>query len=83
MKEQSLNITGDPFIDLGGLVRQALKERFPEKTDLEQIKYVVDVYIKNWNQKLHSIFHTNSKLLNPSTKGKHLDNTIRYYIHLS
>jgi len=53
MKSLSKNITGDPFIDLGGLVFQTLKERFPEKTDLEQVKFMVDVYIKNWQQKLH------------------------------
>jgi len=79
MKSLSKNITGDPFIDLGGLVFQTLKERFPEKTDLEQVKFMVDVYIKNWQQKLHSVFHTNSKILNPSTKGKHTKNTMNYY----
>ena len=75
----TFQLTGDPFIDLGCLVLQTIKQRFTEKSDLEAVKYVVNIYLKNWNQKLHSIFHTNSKILNPSTKGKHADNTIQYY----
>ncbi|MGA1824540.1 MAG: type I-B CRISPR-associated protein Cas8b1/Cst1 [bacterium] len=75
----SLNLTGDPFIDLGGLVVHTLKEHFPEKTDLELIQFVTDIYINNWKKNLYSIFHTNSKILNPSTKGKHRENTITYY----
>lgn len=71
--------TGDPFVDLGGLVFKTIKQRFHEKSDLEIIKFVINIYLKNWNQKLHSIFHTNSKILNPSTKGKHADNTMQYY----
>lgn len=75
----SFQLTGDPFVDLGGLVLKSIKKRFVEKTDLEIVKYVVDIYIKSWNQKLHSIFHTNSKILNPSTKGRHEKNTMEYY----
>lgn len=75
----SLNPTGDPFIDLGGLVLQSISERYPEKSEPDIVKFVINVYIKQWNQKLHSIFHTNSKILNPSTKDKHEENTKKYY----
>ena len=75
----SFQLTGDPFVDLGSLVLKTIKQRFDEKSDLEIVKYVVDIYLKNWKQKLHSIFHTNSKILNPSTKGKHEKNTTEYY----
>ncbi len=78
----SFENTGDPFVDTGGLVLQTLHKRFPQKSLMELLEYVTDVYINNWKQKLHSIFHTNSKLLNPSTKGKHRQNTIEYLENL-
>ncbi len=71
--------TGDPFIDLGGLVFCSIKERFPQKSKKEIIQFLIDVYIQQWKQNLYSIFHTNSKILNPSTKGKHEKNTKKYY----
>lgn len=70
--------TGDSFVDVGGLVLETIRERFSEKTLPEIFDFVIDVYIERWNQKLHSIFHTNSKILNPSTKGKHKANTRNY-----
>ncbi len=79
----NLNITfkptGDPFVDLGGLVLQSIAERFPQKSEIEIVQFLIEVYLKKWNQNLYSIFHTNSKILNPSTKGKHEKNTLDYY----
>lgn len=75
----SFRPTGDPFIDLGGIVYQTIAEMFPDKTVADILKFVIDVYIKQWKQNLYSIFHTNSKILNPSTKGKHEENTKIYY----
>jgi CRISPR-associated protein Cst1 len=75
----SLQTTGDPFVDLGNLVLESLRERFPEKQTKDLLEFVMDVYMKNWNQKLHSIFHTNAPLLHPSGQGKHRQNTIQYY----
>lgn len=72
-------ITGDPFVDLGSLVLETITERFDNKNILEIIEFVIDIYINKWHQKLHSIFHTNSKILNPSTKGQHAQNTLNYY----
>lgn len=70
--------TGDPFVDVGGLVLSALLERHPQKQPLQIFEYVINVYIDRWHQKLHAVFHTNSKILNPSTKGKHKANTLAY-----
>jgi hypothetical protein len=55
-------------------------KRFSEKSIFELIKFTTDVYIESWKQKLHSIFHTNSKILNPSTKGEHEENTKKHYL---
>ena len=73
-------ITGDPFVDLGSLVLQTIIKRFSTKNLYEIVELVTDVYIDKWKKKLHSVFHTNSKLLNPnpSTKGKHRENTTNY-----
>ncbi|GBE28169.1 hypothetical protein BMS3Bbin03_02107 [bacterium BMS3Bbin03] len=71
--------TGDPFVDLGGLVFQTILERYPYKKEVDVVDFIISVYIKQWNENLYSIFHTNSKLLNPSTKGKHEENTKKYY----
>ncbi len=79
LSEISLRKTGDPFIDNGTLVIQTLKREFPNKSLFELIEFVIDVYIQKWNQKLHAIFHTNSKLLNPSTPGKHKELTLQYF----
>ncbi|MDZ7336751.1 MAG: type I-B CRISPR-associated protein Cas8b1/Cst1 [candidate division KSB1 bacterium] len=75
----SSQFTGDPFIDLGSFVLKTLRKRFDSKSDLEIIDYVIGVYLKNWNQKLHSIFHTNSKILHPGAKGRHREDTLTYY----
>lgn len=76
--EISFEPTGDPFVDTGALVLKAMHQRFPQKSLMDSMEFVTDVYIDKWGKKLHSIFHTNSKLLNPSTKGKHRQNTLEY-----
>ena len=78
-KNISLQSTGDPFVDLGCLVLESLQERFPDKNLLEILEFVVDVYIDLWNRNLYSVFHTNSKITNPITPGKHRSNTLNYY----
>ncbi len=75
----SFEPTGDPFVDTGGLVLENLIRRFPDKSLFQLIEFATDIYIDKWKQKLHSVFHTNSKLLNPSTKGKHRANTLNYF----
>ncbi|MHA1921279.1 MAG: type I-B CRISPR-associated protein Cas8b1/Cst1 [Promethearchaeota archaeon] len=77
--EMYFNPTGDPFLDAGGLVLETISKRFQSKTLMGKIEYVTDVYINLWHQKLHSIFHTNSPLMNPATKGKHKLNTLNYF----
>lgn len=72
-------ITGDPFVDVGGLVLETISQLYPHKTIMEKIEYVTELYINLWHQKLHSVFHTNSPVMNPSTKGKHKVNTLTYF----
>ncbi|GBC60648.1 type I-B CRISPR-associated protein Cas8b1/Cst1 [Desulfonema ishimotonii] len=45
-------MTGDPFVDAGGLVMETL----PQKTVEDKIRYATDVYVDHWKGKLHSIF---------------------------
>jgi len=72
-------LTGDPFVDVGGLVLDTISQRFPHKTIMDKVEYVTDVYIDMWRQKLHSVFHTNSPIMNPATKGKHKVNTLNHF----
>ena len=73
-------LTGDPFVDVGGLAFETISQRFPHKTIIKKIEYVTDVYINMWHQKLHSVFHTNSPIMNPATKkGKHKVNTLNHF----
>jgi len=64
-------ITGDPFCDIGGQVIQYLQDEQNKSNDTEKlVKYITDVYIKHWKQKLHSFFF-NSKLTHNSVSGKY------------
>ena len=47
-----LSLTGDPFVDMGGLVMETM----PEKTIEDKIKFVTDVYVDRWKGKVDSIF---------------------------
>lgn len=51
-------MTGDPFADAGGLVIQFFRHlpEFKGKTTLEIIEYVANVYINEWEGKLHPFF---------------------------
>ena len=72
-------LTGDPFVDTGALVIKTLVSYFPQKSLMEMLEYITNVYINHWGEKLHAVFHTNSKLMNPSRKGKHKKDTIKYF----
>lgn len=59
--------SGDPFADTGGYVIQYLWEEFPDKDIDWLIEYGTEVYVNNWEGKLHTFFH-GSKITNPSIK---------------
>ncbi|WP_305952216.1 type I-B CRISPR-associated protein Cas8b1/Cst1 [Emticicia oligotrophica] len=71
--------TGDPFADVGGLVIEYLQEKKPEKSIMELIEEATDIYVKKWNNNLHSFF-LNSSITHNSNKGqKGIDKTIAFY----
>jgi CRISPR-associated protein Cst1 len=55
-----LKLTGDFFVDGGGLALMELRRRFPEKSDSEIWDWAGNVYVKVWNpNSLSSVYHTN------------------------
>lgn len=83
MKQQQINwyiqITGDPFVDIGGYVIEYLQEKMPNKTIIDLIKFITDIYVYKWDNNLHSFF-LNSTITHNSNKGKKgYENTIIYY----
>ncbi|WP_315815121.1 hypothetical protein [Paraflavitalea speifideaquila] len=71
--------TGDVFADIGGLVIAYLQERSPEKSIPELIEWATSIYVKQWDNNLHSFF-LNSTITHNSNKGqKGYDKTMAYY----
>lgn len=73
-----LSLTGDPFVDMGGLVMETL----PEKTIEGKIHFATDVYVDGWKGKVDSIFLL-SKLNNNQVKNKpdrQREGTLEYYL---
>ena len=52
-----IRFTGDPFVDMGRLVMDTLRQ----KTVEEKIRFVTDVYVDRWKGKIHPVF-LNSKI---------------------
>lgn len=74
-------ITGDPFADTGAFVIEYLYQQphLKDKTILELIQYVADIYVNRWGGKLNAFF-LNSTITQPAFKGQRkIDETIRYY----
>ncbi|OQX09199.1 MAG: type I-B CRISPR-associated protein Cas8b1/Cst1 [Desulfobacteraceae bacterium IS3] len=75
-----IRFTGDPFVDMGRLVMDTLRQ----KTVEEKIRFVTDVYVDRWNGKLNSIF-LNSKMTSGHVVGKpevqRMD-TLEYYLEI-
>jgi len=61
-------VTGDPFVDAGGLALQVLKNKFPNKSKMELIEFVTDIYVDKWKGKIDSI-QLNSEITHNSRKG--------------
>lgn len=74
--------TGDPFADIGGMVIEYLQEKRPGKSILDLIEEVTNIYVKKWNNNLHSFF-LNSTITHNSNKGqKGINKTLTYYKNL-
>lgn len=71
--------TGDPFADVGGFVIQHLQEKNPDKSIIQLIEEATNIYVKRWDNNLHSFF-LNSTITHNSNKGqKGIDKTISFY----
>lgn len=68
MENKECLVTGDPFVDAGGLALQVLKNKFPNKSKMELIEFVTDIYVDKWNGKIDSI-QLNSEITHNSRKG--------------
>jgi CRISPR-associated protein Cst1 len=74
--------TGDPFADAGGYVLEQFWEKHPDKDLLGLIREAANIYVKNWNNNLHSFF-LNSTITHNSNKGqKGIDKTLSYFQNL-
>ena len=73
--------TGDPFADTGGIVIKYL-DTLPylkDKSILELIEYVANIYVNKWGGKLHAFF-LNSTITQPAFKGQRkIDETLKFY----
>lgn len=72
--------TGDPFADTGGFVIQYLmEERKPDLDIDELIKYVTNIYVKDWEGKLNTFF-LNSKITQPAfNEQRKIGETVKYF----
>lgn len=73
--------TGDPFADTGGYIIRFLWN-IPElkgKDILDLIKYVANIYVNDWDAKLHTFF-LNSTITQPAFKGnRKVEETVKFY----
>lgn len=78
-KEWLTRTTGDPFADVGGLAIEYLWEKDPNKTILELIEDVTDIYVNKWNGSIHPFF-LNSTITQNAFKGERKKiETLKYY----
>lgn len=71
--------SGDPFVDTGAIVISYLHEKYSEKSILQLIEMVTNIYVKNWENNLHTFF-LNSSITHNSNKGqKGIDKTKTLY----
>jgi len=75
---EDMKLTGDPLVDIGGLVINTL----PQKSIEEKIRFVTDVYVNRWKGKLHNVF-LHSKITTIHASGKperQHSNSLKYYL---
>ncbi|WP_157558707.1 type I-B CRISPR-associated protein Cas8b1/Cst1 [Microscilla marina] len=74
--------TGDPFVDVGGVVMDYFARLHPGKDVLGLIESMTDIYVNNWSGKLNAFF-LNSTITQPAFKGqKKIDETLKYFKEL-
>ncbi|MBP7562629.1 MAG: type I-B CRISPR-associated protein Cas8b1/Cst1 [Candidatus Cloacimonetes bacterium] len=69
MEEQrKVIITGDPFVDTGGMVLECLMETFPEKSIDQLIDFAADVFVFKWQSKIDAL-QLNSEITHNSRRN--------------
>lgn len=73
-----LTFTGDPFIDVGGLVKKTL----PQNTIEDKLRFVTDVYVDAWKGKINAVFlHSKITTIHASGKPERQRNdSLKYYL---
>lgn len=74
---QSIKLTGDPFVDLGGLVMDAL----PHTSIEDKVRFATDVYVDRWKGKINAVFlHSKITHISVSNKPKlQKERSLEYY----
>lgn len=57
---------------------QRLLKQHPTWQEKDVLKFTTDVYVQNWQSKLHAFF-LNSGITNPANKGREVERTLEYY----
>lgn len=73
------SITGDPFADTGGDVVRFLYELYPDKSIVELVEYVTDVYINKFDCKLNAYFLNHPLTQAAWGKNRRRSETLKYY----
>jgi len=75
---KQVRFTGDPLVDVGGLVMNTL----PEKSIEEKIRFVTDVYVDRWKGKINTVFlHSKITTIHASKKPKRQrEDSLKYYL---
>lgn len=70
--------TGDPFVDLGGYSLSTFSTYYPEANIVELIEKAANIYVRNWDKKIHSFF-LNSSITQNAFKGREVEETMKYF----
>lgn len=77
---EKMKFTGDPLVDVGGLVVNTL----PKKSFEEKIRFATNVYVDRWKGKLHNVFlHSKITTIHASGKPKRQrEDSLKYYLRV-
>jgi len=76
---QYITPTGDPFADAGGYAIKEFAERSPNKSLMDLIAEVTQIYVGNWGAKINPFF-LNSKITQPAfDAAKKIEETMKYF----
>ncbi|HDH86565.1 MAG TPA: type I-B CRISPR-associated protein Cas8b1/Cst1 [Desulfobacteraceae bacterium] len=78
MEQMTQTLTGDPFVDMGGVVMNSLTQQTVEG----KIRFITDVYVDHWKGKINSVFlHSKITTIHATGKPKRQrDDSLKYYL---